>query len=302
MLALVGANSAYAAPELAAAINAVRKNCSNISSELNSMKTMAGINTAVTGVGTVAGGVAVGTGIAKSVTDSEIDKLEQELENLKKSRGNVSVETLTIQNQTEFNQQLSDFIASYKQKEQELSDLEQKSKNLGNWRTGMLATSSATSIAGTVMATNNRLKGDLKSQIDACLNSISILSDARMQAHVSGTATSDEIAHADNIIHACTAWHTVDLNNINKRSSGAAVSGGLGIGLGVAGTIVSATANSDSVRQGENQKEKNLNTAANVLAGGTTVASGAATIFNATQISAIKRAASVADECEEALK
>ena len=45
-------------------------------------------------------------------------------------------------------------------------------------------------------------------------------------------------------------------------------------------------------------KEKNLNTAANVLAGGTTAASLSATIFNATQISAIKRAATVADECE----
>ena len=49
-------------------------------------------------------------------------------------------------------------------------------------------------------------------------------------------------------------------------------------------------------------KEKNLNTAANVLAGGTTAASLSGTIFNATQISAIKRAATVADECEGALK
>ena len=49
------------------------------------------------------------------------------------------------------------------------------------------------------------------------------------------------------------------------------------------------------------QKEKNLNTAANVMAGGATVASGVATIFNATQIGAIKRAVNIAAECEEAL-
>ena len=56
------------------------------------------------------------------------------------------------------------------------------------------------------------------------------------------------------------------------------------------------------MRKGDSQKEKNLNTASNVLAGGTTVASGVAVVFNATQIGAIKRAANVADECEEALR
>ena len=65
-------------------------------------------------------------------------------------------------------------------------------------------------------------------------------------------------------------------------------------------------ANSDSVREDNSEsgkkKEKNLNTASNILAGGTTVASGVATVFNATQIKAIKRAASVADECEGALR
>ena len=64
----------------------------------------------------------------------------------------------------------------------------------------------------------------------------------------------------------------------------------------------SASANSKDVRDGDSNKEKNLNTAANVLAGGTTAASLSATIFNATQINAIKRAATVADECEGALK
>lgn len=61
-------------------------------------------------------------------------------------------------------------------------------------------------------------------------------------------------------------------------------------------------ANSDKVRNDNTdsgkQKEKNLNTASNVLAGTTTVASAAATVFNATQISAIKRVVSVAEKCE----
>ena len=49
-------------------------------------------------------------------------------------------------------------------------------------------------------------------------------------------------------------------------------------------------------------KEKNLNTTANILAGASTVASATATVFNATQISAIKKVAEVAQQCTEVLK
>ena len=41
---------------------------------------MAGINTAVTAVGTVAGGVALGTGIAKANVDVRAEELEAELQ------------------------------------------------------------------------------------------------------------------------------------------------------------------------------------------------------------------------------
>ena len=60
------------ASELTDAINSVRSACGGISNEIGDMKTMAGINTAVTGVGTVAGGVALGTGIAKANVDNKI--------------------------------------------------------------------------------------------------------------------------------------------------------------------------------------------------------------------------------------
>ena len=65
---------AHANTDLAAAIENVRTTCGNISAELTDMKKMAGITTAVTGVGTVAGGVALGTGIAKANVDKEIEE------------------------------------------------------------------------------------------------------------------------------------------------------------------------------------------------------------------------------------
>ncbi|MBQ3039702.1 MAG: hypothetical protein IJD41_04060 [Alphaproteobacteria bacterium] len=305
MSLMVGA--AHANTDLTAAIENVRTVCGNISAELSDMKKMAGITTAVTGVGTVAGGVALGTGLAKANVDKEIEELEAQIAELKKSRSGVPVEKLEIANQNAFKQSLDDFVYTYsaelQQKAAELSAAEKKSKQLGNVRTGTMAAATATNIAGAVMSGTNRVKGDLKQQIDECLASVKTLSNVRMQARIDGSATNTDLARAENIIRACDAWTTVDVSSINKRSTGATVSSGIGAGLGLAGTITSASANSDGVRNGDDkQKEKNLNTAANVLAGGTTAAGLSATIFNATQISAIKRAATVADECEGALK
>lgn len=306
VLLLLGGSSAYAATPLDSAIDNVRRNCGNLSNELNHLKSMAGINTAVTAVGTVTGGVGLATGIAKSGVDSEIEKLEKELEELKKSRGDVPIEHLTVENEPQFWRDMTQFITSYaaelEQKEQDLSVAEKKSKTLGNVRTGMLAASTATNIAGTVIAANNRVDSDLQTKINACKMSVNELSAAQMQARVADTATADELAYAAQIVHACGAWDMVDISSINKKSTGATISSGVGTALGLAGTITSASANSNSVRNGDRDKEKNLNNAANVLAGGTTVASGAAVIFNATQIGAIKRAATAADECEGALK
>ena len=88
---------------------------------------------------------------------------------------------------------------------------------------------------------------------------------------------------------------------INRRATGAALASGIGIGTGVVGTITSSVANTNKIRLGDEQKEKNLNTTANVMSGASTAASATATIFNATQISAIKKLTAVAETCEGAL-
>ena len=281
---------AHANTDLTAAIENVRTTCGNISAELSDMKKMAGITTAVTGVGTVTGGVALGTGLAKANVDKEIEAKEK-------------LPLLTIENENAFKNSVLNYAESINQSvNTEKGIAEKKSKQLGNVRTGTMAAATATNIAGAIMSGTNKVKGDLKQQIDECLMSVKTLSNVRMQARIDGSANDTELARAENIIRACDAWSTVDITPINNRSKGATILSGIGAGLGLAGTITSASANSKDVRDGDSDKEKNLNTAANVLAGGTTAAGLSATIFNATQISAIKRAATVADECEGALK
>lgn len=292
------------AAELSSAIANVRAQCLPIIDDLNHMKTMAGINTAVTGVGTVAGGVALGTGIAKANMDKDandiddlITALEQggaqqvsDLDTFYKTFASALSETGTITGE-QFAQQLRN----------KKTDLDKQSKKLGNWRTGMMAANTATNIAGAIIAGNNRIDDSLQDKINLCMRAVDDLTDVYMQAKISGTETQNDILRAEKIVRECGAWSVVDVSSIDKRAVGATVSSGIGAGLGLVGTITSATANSNTEFKKQNT-EKNLNTVSNVMAGGTTVASGAAVIFNATQIAAIKNASRIADKCQEALK
>ena len=300
---LVGTQAYATSTELDAAIMKVRGACGRISAEMSDMKRMAGINTAVTSVGTVAGGVALGTGIAKANLDKEIEK--QELIKALESVGAKRIESET------------EFLELYTVLLEEAGDVDslalaaelkkniERSKRLGNWRTGMLATNTATNVAGAVIAGKNKIEDNLFERINTCISSVKELSRVKMQAHINGESDTNQDMKAQRIIEACSDWETVDLSSIDNRAKGATISSGVGAGVGLVGTIVSAVSNTEKTRNDNSEagqkKEKNLNTTANIMAGGATMASGVATVFNATQISAIKRAADAADKCEEAL-
>lgn len=288
--------------DLSVQIQATRSECSGISDAMTNLKKMAGINTAVTAVGTVTGGVALGTGIAKASVDRELEALIEKVKKLIDEKSKIPVEKIDIENRSEFDNQLMEISGSISSTNEKISQLEQKSKTLGNVRTGTLATTAVVDTAGTIIAVKNQVDDDLQSRIDNCVAQVKKLQTAKASAQVAETADSADISKATQIISACRDWEYVNLTDINKKARGAAISSGTGAALAVVGTITSASANSSTVRSGENKdKEKNLNTASNVLAGGATGASAVATIFNATQIGAIKKAVATADKCEEAL-
>lgn len=288
----IGAHAEY---DLASAIINAQQQCIGFSDEFNHLKTMAGINTAVTGVGTAAGIGATAVGFSKAEIDKKLDALSREL------CGAGYCDPKTIENMSD--EDFFNKVLPTMEQMAELVELQNKSKNLGNWRTGLMAGSAATNIAGAIIAGNNKIKTDMRGAIDDCIAAIDALQDARMQEHISNPKT--DLSAADKIISACGQWKYVDLSKINNRANGAMWSSVTGATLGTAGTVTSAIANSNGVRTDASEdgrkKEKNLNTASNVLAVGTSVASATATVFNATQISAIKQASNVADECEGTL-
>ncbi len=293
----------------------VRANCAGISDGMSHLKTMAGINTAVSAVGTVAGGVALGTGIAKSQLDKDIAEVEALIAQY---RGKPSypnnpefapVDWDAAAAQLELRFQSWDDVDAANSGNPAISALTEqrdqmteKSITLGNVRTGTMAASTATNIAGAVIAGTNKIDDDLSVKIGACMGAVAALSDARNQARVDGSASPEQLTAADNIISKCGAYDAVDMEKINRRATGGMVASSIGAASGLTGTITSGVANSDNVRNGDADKEQKLNTASNVLAGVTTAASATATIFNATQIAAIKKMSTIADECEGALK
>ena len=280
--------------------------CVGIDDELADLKKMAGINTAITGVGTAAAGGATVVGIVKANKDAKASKLEITLDKLreiesKNPQPNPSDEDLMAFEQ-EFKDSYAKAVKEIEEYEAELNKLNKQSKSLGNWRTGLMAGSSVTNVAGAIIAAKNGADGSIQDTINECRRAVEVLNNSIGQARMNG----QDVTEANDIVNACRDYDTVNISAIEKRAKGAMVSSIVGATTGVAGTVTSVMANSDNVRDDNSdagkQKEKNLNTASNVLAGTTAAASATATVFNATQISAIKKVASVAEKCTGVLK
>ena len=258
-LLVMSCNYCYANSLETAIVNA-KSACSGISDAMLDLKKMAGINTAVTAVGTVTGGVALGTGIAKKNVDAEQRELEAKVAKLVAEKSQIPIEQINIRNDIEFKQQIMAVVNGHNVElsadAKRINELEQKSKMLGNIRTGTLAASTVTNIAGTVISANNKVDDDLETKINNCVSAIKNLSKAKLSAKVEQTASETEINQADNIITRCRDWEVIDLKPINKRAKGATISSGIGIGTGTVGTITSAVANTDSTRHGDEEKEK----------------------------------------------
>ena len=271
--------------------------CVGIDDELADLKKMAGINTAVTAVGTAAGGAATVVGLVKASKDKRIADLENRLPNVRESYGQTSydVDDATVRLKQAW-------ATNTGTAQTEIEKLTKQSKSLGNWRTGLMAGATATNIAGAAIAGASLKKGDIQGRIDDCLATVSDLRTSIAKAKTEGI----DVREAQSIADACSGYRGQDISKIQKQAKGSLVSSSVGATTGFVGTITSAVANTDKTRNDNTdsgkQKEKNLNTASNVLAGATTVASGTATVFNALQISTIKNVAQTAAECEGALK
>jgi hypothetical protein len=298
--AIVLSPYAYAAnAEFETAIANTRANCDGIYDELRLLQTWAGVNVGVTGAGTLAGGGAVYAGFKKQRQDKLAEQIAKQLEN---------IETMSDEQFLHLLGMMADYNAETDRGklQDELTKVEKKSKNLGNWRTGLMAGNTATNIAGAVIAQKNKNAGkDVIDIVRACMISVEELKAVRMQARLDG-ASENDLVSAREIIDKCGKHDIRLLEKIPRRSDAAKWSAIVGIGTGASGTITSAIANADKTRNNNSDagknKEKNLNAASNVLAIASTAVSGTATGFNIATITAINKAMETANDCEYALR
>lgn len=284
--------------EVVAIITESQENCLGIADKLSEIQKMAGINTVVTGIGTLAAGGALVAGISKSKIDRQAEELEKQMADI----ANMSDKDFLsfLKNMAEYEENLTMYRNLCSQKKQ----LDAKSKKLGNIRTGLMVGNTATAIAGTVIANKNKNATlPVAEHMTQCLKTMEKLTHTLGQARVSDPASYDKL---DNIHTKCSKFYTKHLDKISNNSKAAMISSAINIGTGTVGTITSAAANSNSTRRDNTEtgreKEKHLNNTANVFAGLSTAASGVSTVFNALTIKAVKDNMQTAIECEEALQ
>jgi hypothetical protein len=182
-----------------------------------------------------------------------------------------------------------------------IDELESKSKRQGNLRTGTLAVSTVSNLAGAIVSAADKSRVDLRERVSACMASVKELSAAYDAARTKGDINIDTAVRVNQIVDRCGQWKSIDVAKIGDVGTGATVSSVVGTSTGLAGTITSASANK-TVDGRDAAKTEKLNKASHVLAGTTAVASGVSTILQATRMKEINAAISVAKECEGALK
>ena len=152
------------------------------------------------------------------------------------------------------------------------------------WRIGVKATGAAANAAGAVIAGKNKVDEDLETQIEDCKWSVKILQDSIIQAKMNG----EDVSEAKSIADACTEFNYIDISPINKRAKGAMIANTVGAATGAGAAVTAAVIDDDTV--------------SGSLSVAQTAASATAIVFNATQISAIKKVAAIAEKCTEVLK
>ena len=271
------------------ALNVAKIACAGIADEISRVSGMATAGVATNAVGAVASGAAVGVGVAKSAED------KQSLNNTV----SISCSFETVYNMDDA--AALDLIAN-------MGDLySQRSKRLGNWRTGLMAGAGATHIASAVLGGINVNQSELAQHVTACNNALNQLRIVQKQMASEGVSpfTNPIRQQVTRAIDVCMDLDVADVEKIEKKEKAVLGTSATGAAVAIAGVITSASANSDKLRSAMDDKEKkkfnNLNTASNALAGVSGAGAVMSTVFNASLIKLTRQMVQTARECEGAL-
>lgn len=284
---------------------ATRITCSGISDEIAKVSNISKANTAVTAVGTVAAGGALVAGIKKSQEEEEIDALIAEM----CAAGGCTAEGVKAMSNEEFFNVVLQPMARIA----ELQEKIDKSKKLGNWRTGLMAGTIGTNLASAIMSGLNINQSDLMQHVSACNEMIKSIPDMETELRKAGVNPNEHVVakKLSSVRTWCNQIDVKDIEKIEKRMKGVMGTSVAGTAIGVVGVGTSAAANSDKymdvsnkvrLSDAEKQKEKALNTTANVMAGANIATGAVETGLNISLITLTKKLMESASRCEDVLK
>lgn len=284
---------------------ATRITCSGISDEIAKVSNTSKANTAVTAVGTVAAGGALVAGIKKSQEEEEIDALIAEM----CAAGGCTAEGVKAMSNEEFFNVVLEPMARIA----ELQEKIDKSKKLGNWRTGLMAGTIGTNLASAIMSGLNIDQSDLMQHVSACNEMIKSIPDMETELRKAGVNPNEHVVakKLSSVRTWCNQIDVKDIEKIEKRMKGVMGTSVAGTAIGVVGVGTSAAANSDKymdvsnkvrLSDAEKQKEKALNTTANVMAGANIATGAVETGLNISLITLTKKLMESASRCEDVLK
>lgn len=279
--------------------------CSGISDEISKVSKVSKANTAVTAVGTVAAGGALAVGMAKSREEQEIDNLVNQI----CRAGGCSAETVSAMSSEQFYDNVIIPMAQIAELQKKLD----RSKKLGNWRTGLMAGTIGTNLASAIISGVNKNQSELIQHIEACNEMVKSMNEVSGQLKAAGVSPMENpiVKKLDNIKTWCAQINTSDVEKIEKRMTGVMGTSIAGVVIGGVGTATSAAANSDkymdarnrvSLSEAERQKVKSLNTTANIMAGANVGTGLIETGLNISLIKLTKDLMGNAQRCEEVLQ
>jgi hypothetical protein len=270
--------------------NELRKNCSGIGMELQEIKKYSTANVIVTGVGTVAAGGALYAGIKKKDFDKKAEELEKKLENIENMSDADFVALL--KEMAHYHELKTEYDSMCQMKH----DFQAQAHKLGNIRTGLMAGNTVTAVAGTIISSKNNKDSDsIQDMIQQCLDTLK--NNEQKIGQTMFDCNRSQYEKLKHVLSECQTLSTQNMEKVFRQTKTSAIISGVNIGTGAAGTITSALANKNQY----DQKTKNMNTAANVLAGTSAIASGTSTFFNAATLKSINNNLHASELCEKAL-
>lgn len=293
----------------------VQQFCGGISDRISQVSGVSKTNAMITAIGAVTAGGAMYAGLKKEELDQQLEEMGKTLCSIggcdpdkvesmtDEDFFNVILPILIEMTIVDNASKVSEFMTLKSQYEEKLK----KSKNLGNWRTSLLAGTVGTNVASAVISGLNKNQSDLVQQISACNAAVLEFDKAYNKAVAFGVNPIENLAMQSFriTIDNCGKISEDDITKIENRMKAVMGTSIAGASIGAVGIGTSIAANTNAIRLDNSdkgkQKEKTLNTVSNVAAGANVITGSIETILGVSLITLTKKLIGYAEMCEVTL-